>query len=98
MSIHEEKHAAAADACQPNGVRKAPLFRLVASLAGLTNGEARRFVRAGNVRVDEIQEHDENRMIAEGETVSIFRKPYGRQEFSITSEMLWASLNGHGVS
>lgn len=98
MNVHKENHAAVADTCQPNGVRKAPLFRLVASLASYTNGVARRFIRAGNVCVGGIREYDENRMIAEGETVSIFRKPYGRQEFNITSGMLWASLNDHGVS
>lgn len=87
MKTHNAISTPAAPSCQPDGVR-VPLFRVV-RWAGWarTNGEARRVVRGGSIRVDLEQELDENRLVGVGQHVSTRRRNHdGITEYLITMD------------
>lgn len=99
MKPHDPTRTPAATACQPDVVR-VPLFRIVLWAGwARTNGEARRVVRGGGIRVDLTQELDENRLISIGQHVSILRNcSDGITEYLITmdSEAVQEVLSRHG--
>ncbi|MPQ75263.1 hypothetical protein [Acetobacter senegalensis] len=94
MTSHNPTRTPAAPACQPDVVR-VPLFRVVLWAGwARTNGEARRVVRGGSIRVDLEQELDENRLIGAGQYVSI-RQGVGPQDrLTLTEHFILTSTCG----
>ena len=59
------------------------LFRAVSNALGCSNGEGRRHVRAGNIRLNGLMERDENRAVVSGDNVTIISRQYGIQSFFV---------------
>ncbi|MCP1231748.1 S4 domain-containing protein [Acetobacter indonesiensis] len=88
MTSHENDHAAGPEGCQANSVR-VPLFRLVLNAGwAKTNGEARRVIRGGSVRIDGTEILDENYLVNAGECVSIRQGMVAQDRITLTEDII----------